>query len=171
MKEAGVGIIAVTDGLPGWYKKIQNGVAEGGIMFPSAWGPVFKLHEVGKYYTPIGFGSITWHALNVNNRFWNSLPPEVKPIFREVAARFEKKTGVFNKAGYKKDMNWLRKNITVSDLGADVRQNWAEKLAHWPQKYANQLEKEGYPAKKILNATLNAAEKEGYKWPVRYVVK
>ena len=27
-------------------------------MFPSAWGPVFKLHEVGKYYTTIGFGSI-----------------------------------------------------------------------------------------------------------------
>jgi TRAP-type C4-dicarboxylate transport system substrate-binding protein len=171
MKEAGVGIIAVTDGLPGWYKKIQNGVAEGGIMFPSAWGPVFKLHEVGKYYTTIGFGSITWHALNVNNRFWNGLPAEVKPIFKEVAARFELKVGQFNKVGYKKDINWLRKNITVSDLPASVRLEWAQKLAHWPQKYANQLEKEGYPAKKILNATLDAAEKEGYKWPVRYVVK
>ena len=171
MKEAGVGIIAVTDGLPGWYKKIQNGVAEGGIMFPSAWGPVFKLHEVGKYYTTIGFGSITWHALNVNNRFWNSLPSEVKPIFKEVAARFELKVGEFNKVGYKKDIDWLRKNITVSDLPASVRLDWAKKLAHWPQKYANQLEKEGYPAKAILNATLDAAEKQGYKWPVRYVVK
>jgi len=171
MKEAGVGIIAVTDGLPGWYKKIQNGVAEGGIMFPSAWGPVFKLHEVGKYYTTIGFGSITWHALNVNNRFWNSLPSEVKPIFKEVAARFELKVGEFNKVGYKKDIDWLRKNITVSDLPASVRLDWAKKLAHWPQKYANQLEKEGYPAKAILNATLDEAEKQGYKWPVRYVVK
>jgi TRAP-type C4-dicarboxylate transport system substrate-binding protein len=171
MKEAGVGIIAVTDGLPGWYKKIQNGVAEGGIMFPSAWGPVFKLHEVGKYYTTIGFGSITWHALNVNNRFWNGLPAEVKPIFKEVAARFELKVGEFNKVGYKKDIEWLRKNITVSDLPASVRLDWAKKLAHWPQKYANQLEKEGYPAKAILNATLDEAEKQGYKWPVRYVVK
>ena len=80
MKQAGMGIIAVTDGLPGWYQKIKTGVAEGGIMFPSAWGPVFKLHEVGAYYTSIGIGSITWHALNVNNRFWNSLPAEVKPI-------------------------------------------------------------------------------------------
>ena len=171
LKQAGIGIIAVTDGLPGWYKKIQNGVAEGGIMFPSAWGPVFKLHEVGKYYTTIGFGSITWHALTVNNRYWNSLPAEVKPIFKEVAARFELKTGEFNKIGYKKDMNWLRKNITVSDLPASVRQTWAQKLAHWPQQHANKLEKEGLPAIKILNATLDAAEKEGYKWPVRYVVK
>jgi TRAP-type C4-dicarboxylate transport system substrate-binding protein len=171
MKQAGIGIIAVTDGLPGWYKKIQNGVAEGGIMFPSAWGPVFKLHEVGKYYTTIGFGSITWHALNVNNRYWASLPADAKPIFKEVAARYEALTGTGNKAGYKKDMAWLRKNITVKDLPASVRLKWAQKLAHWPQKHADALEKEGLPAVKILNATLKAAEKEGYKWPVRYVVK
>jgi hypothetical protein len=49
--------------------------------------------------------------------------------------------------------------------------NWAKKLAHWPQIHANALEKEGMPAIKILNATLAAAEKVGYKWPVRYVVK
>ena len=49
LRQAGIGIIPVTDGLPGWYQKLKTGVAEGGIMFPSAWGPVFKLHEVGKY--------------------------------------------------------------------------------------------------------------------------
>ena len=49
LKEADIGIIPVTDGLPGWYQKIKTGVAEGGIMFPSAWGPVFKLYEVGEY--------------------------------------------------------------------------------------------------------------------------
>jgi TRAP-type C4-dicarboxylate transport system substrate-binding protein len=171
MKEANIGIVPVTDGLPGWYEKIKTGVAEGGIMFPSAWGPVFKLHEVGKYYTTIGFGSITWHALTVNTRFWNNLPEDVKPIVREVAARYEIQTGVFNKKGYEKDMEWLRKNITVSDLPDDVRLEWAQKLAHWPQKVANELEAKGYPAKAILNATLDAAEKHGYKWPVRYVVK
>ncbi|MGE0564316.1 MAG: TRAP transporter substrate-binding protein DctP [Pseudolabrys sp.] len=171
MKEANIGIVPVTDGLPGWYEKIKTGVAEGGIMFPSAWGPVFKLHEVGKYYTEIGFGSITWHALTVNKRFWDNLPPEVQPIVREVAARYEVQTGVFNKAGYKKDMDWLRANITVTDLPADVRLAWAKKLAHWPQMIANELEGKGYPAKAILNATLDAAEKQGYKWPVRYVVK
>ena len=171
LRQAGIGIIPVTDGLPGWYQKLKTGVAEGGIMFPSAWGPVFKLHEVGKFYTTIGFGSITWHGLTVNNRYWASLPPEVKPIFLEVADRYRVKTGVFNKVGYKKDMNWLRKNITVSDLPADVRLAWAKGLKHWPQQHANELEKKGFPAKAILNTTLNSAEKHGYKWPVRYVVK
>ena len=171
MKQAGIGIIPVTDGLPGWYQKIKTGVAEGGIMFPSAWGPVFKLHEVGKYYTTIGFGSITWHALTVNNRFWAKLPQEVKKIVKEVSGRYSLQTGVFNKIGYKKDMDWLRKNITVNDLPASVRLDWAKRLAHWPQKHADELEKKGFPAKAILNATLDAAEKVGYKWPVRYVIK
>ncbi len=171
MKQAGVGIVPVTDGLPGWYQKIKTGVAEGGIMFPSAWGPVFKLHEVGKFYTTIGFGSITWHGLTVNNRFWDKLPADVKPVMQEVADRFEIKTGSANKVGYEKDMAWLRKNITVTDLPADVRLGWAKGLAHWPQKHADLLEKDGFPAKKLLNAYLDAAEKQGYKWPVRYVVK
>ncbi|MBT7956802.1 MAG: hypothetical protein HN731_16525 [Rhodospirillaceae bacterium] len=171
MKQAGIGIIPVTDGLPGWYQKIKTGVAEGGIMFPSAWGPVFKLHEVGKYYTTIGFGSITWHGLTVNNRYWKGLPAEVRPIFLEVADRYRVLTGSFNKKGYEKDMAWLRKNITVNDLGPNPRLTWAKKLAAWPQQHANSLEKAGFPAKAILNATLDAAEKVGYKWPVRYVVK
>jgi C4-dicarboxylate-binding protein DctP len=171
MKQANIGIIPVTDGLPGWYQKIKTGVAEGGIMFPSAWGPVFKLYEVGKYYTTIGFGSITWHGLTVNNRFWKNLPPEVRPIIREVAHRYELQTGTFNKIGYEKDMAWLRKHITVNDLGPEVRLEWAKKLKDWPQKIADELEAKGYPAKAILNYTLDVAEKHGYKWPVRYVIK
>ena len=171
MKQAGMGIIPVTDGLPGWYQKIKTGVAEGGIMFPSAWGPVFKLHEVGKYYTTIGFGSITWHGLTVNNRYWANLPAEVKPIIQEIADLYSVKTGEFNKIGYKKDMDWLRSHITVTDLPASVRLDWAKKLKDWPQMHADELEKKGWPAKAILNATLDAAEEVGYKWPVRYVVK
>jgi TRAP-type C4-dicarboxylate transport system substrate-binding protein len=171
MKQAGIGIIPVTDGLPGWYEKIKTGLAEGGIMFPSAWGKTFGLWEVGEYYTEIGFGSITWHALTVNNRFWAKLPPEVRPVIQEVAARFELKTGSANKVGYKKDMAWLRSKINVRELPESLRLQWAQGLKDWPQKHANELEKKGYPAKAILNATLDAAEKVGYKWPVRYVVK
>lgn len=171
MKQAGIGIVPVTDGLPGWYQKIKTGVAEGGIMFPSAWGKTFGLWEVGKYYTTIGFGSITWHGLTVNNRFWDKLPADVKPVVQEVAGRFQALTGSANKAGYEKDMAWLKQNITVSELPADVRLGWAKGLAHWPQKHADDLESKGFPAKKILNSYLNAAEKQGYKWPVRYVVK
>ena len=109
--------------------------------------------------------------MKMNNRFWAKLPTEVRPVIQEVAARFELKTGSANKIGYEKDMAWLRSNITVTDLPESVRLKWAQGLKDWPQQHANELEKKGFPAKAILNATLDAAEGVGYKWPVRYVVK
>ena len=44
---------------------MQTGVYFGWIMFPSAWVN-FKLHEVAKNYTEVGFGAITWHGLTIN---------------------------------------------------------------------------------------------------------
>ena len=55
------------------------------------------------------------------NRFWAKLPPEVRPVIQEVAARFELKTGSANKVGYKKDMAWLRSKINVRELPESLR--------------------------------------------------
>ena len=38
MKQAGIGIVPVTDGLPGWYQKLKTGVAEGRHHVPRAPG-------------------------------------------------------------------------------------------------------------------------------------
>jgi len=65
-------------------------------MFPSAWVN-FKLHEVGKYYTEVGFGSITWHGLTINQARFNKLPKDVQAIVQEVAKEFEARTGSVNK--------------------------------------------------------------------------
>ena len=59
------GAVPVQSSLPEAYTSMQTGVYNGWIMFPSGYVN-FKLHEVGKYYTEIGFGAITWHGLTVN---------------------------------------------------------------------------------------------------------
>ena len=56
---------------------MQTGVYNGWIMFPSAWVN-FKLHEVGKYYTEVGFGAITWHGLTINKARFARLPKDVQ---------------------------------------------------------------------------------------------
>jgi hypothetical protein len=56
------GATPVQSSLPDAYTSMQTGVYNGWIMFPSAWVN-FKLYEVGKFYTEIGFGAITWHGL------------------------------------------------------------------------------------------------------------
>jgi TRAP-type C4-dicarboxylate transport system substrate-binding protein len=164
------GVTPVQGSLPEAYTGMKTHVYEGWIMFPSAWVNL-KLYEPGPFYTLIGFGSITWHGLTINSNTWKRLPDDVKPIVLEVAAAYEELTGSNNKERYGTDVEKLKTLIKVKQLPDDVRKEWAEALKNWPQEHANNLEKQGLPAMQVLNLALQAAEKHGHKWPVRYKIE
>ncbi len=164
------GVTPVQGSLPEAYTGMKTHVYEGWIMFPSAWVNL-KLYEPGPYYTLIGFGSITWHGLTINLDKWNKLPKDVQEIMLEVAADFEEQTGTVNKSEYDKHVATLKDKITVKELGPDVRESWAQSLEDWPQTMATELDGQGLPGSQVLKLTLEAAEKHGYKWPVRYSIK
>ena len=165
------GVTPVQGSLPEAYTGMKTHVYEGWIMFPSAWVNL-KLYEPGPHYTLIGFGSITWHGLTMNKNSWSKLPPEVQKIIREVAADFEELTGSNNKERYQSDIDKLKGGLAkVKTLDAAVRKEWAQSLKDWPQQHADDLKKQGLPVVKALNTALEAAEKRGYEWPVRYVIK
>ncbi len=165
------GAVPVQSSLPDAYTSMQTGVYNGWIMFPS--GVVnFKLHEVSKYYTEIGFGAITWHGMTVNKAKFARLPKEVQDIILEVAKEYEAKTGTVNEANYPKQIEQLKTaGAVVRSLPESVRVDWATSLKGWPQEKATELDKAGWPASKVLKTALEEAEKLGHKWPVRYEVK
>jgi len=140
-------------------------------MFPSGYVN-FKLYEVGKYYTEIGFGAITWHGLTVNKNRWARLPKDVQQIMLEVGREYEKRTGTVNEENYPKQLEQLKKaGADVRQLPDSVRVEWANSLKSWPQEKATELDKAGLPGSQVLKAALQEAEKLGHKWPVRYQVK
>jgi TRAP-type C4-dicarboxylate transport system substrate-binding protein len=150
---------------------MKTGVYDGWIMFPSGYVN-FKLFEVGKYYTEIGFGAITWHGLTVNKARWARLPKEVQQILTEVGREYEKLTGTVNEENYPKQLEQLKKvGADVRQLPDSVRVEWANSLKGWPQEKATELDKAGMPGTRVLKAALAEAEKLGHKWPVRYQVK
>lgn len=164
------GVSPVQSSLATAYTEMTTNVYEGWIMFPSAWVNL-KLYEPGPYYTLIGFGSMTWHGLTMNQDTYNELPEDVREILHEVAADYEEQTGVVNQREYDRLVGELRGMITVNEIDADVRKAWAESLAAWPQSMADDLEAQGLPAKQVLNLVLEKAEERGYEWPVRYVIE
>jgi C4-dicarboxylate-binding protein DctP len=140
-------------------------------MFPSGYVN-FKLYEVGRYYTEIGFGAITWHGLTINKNRFNRLPKDVQQILREVGREYEKRTGTVNEENYPKQLEQLKSvGATVRQLPDAVRVDWAQSLKGWPQEKAAELDKAGMPASQVLKLALQEAEKLGHKWPVRYEVK
>lgn len=164
------GVVPVSSSLATAYTEMTTGVYEGWIMFPSAWVNL-KLYEPGPFYTLIGFGSITWHGMTINQDTYNELPPEVQTIMREVAAEYEEQTGSVNKSEYDRLVGELEKIITVNSIDPSVRQEWAEFMQGWVQSNADELEAQGLPAKQVLNLVLDQAEVVGYEWPVRYTVE
>ena len=88
----------------------------------------------------------------------------------KVASDFEQQTGSVNKDEYDKHIATLRDTISVKELGPDVRAEWADSLAEWPASVAVELDADGLPASEVLRLTLEAAESNGYDWPVRYNV-
>jgi TRAP-type C4-dicarboxylate transport system substrate-binding protein len=132
----------------------------------------FKLYEVGKYYTEVGFGAITWHGLTVNKARWAKLPKEVQDIMLQVAREYEARTGTVNKENYPKQIEQLRANgAVIKSVPDSVRVEWASSLKGWPQDKAAELDKQGLPASQVLKLALEEAEKLGHKWPVRYQIK
>ncbi|MFN7086149.1 MAG: C4-dicarboxylate TRAP transporter substrate-binding protein [Burkholderiales bacterium] len=165
------GAVPVQSSLPEAYTSMQTGVYNGWIMFPSGYVN-FKLHEVGKYYTEIGFGAITWHGLTINKNRFAKLPKDVQEIILEVAREYETLTGTVNLENYPKQLDQLRKaGAVVKQLPESVRVDWANSLKNWPQEKAAELDKAGLPASQVLKLTLEEAEKLGHKWPVRYPIK
>ena len=165
------GAVPVQSSLPDAYTSMKTGVYDGWIMFPSGYVN-FKLYEVGKYYTEIGFGAITWHGLAINKNRWARLPKDVQQILMEVGREYEKRTGTVNEENYPKQLEQLKSvGATVRQLPESVRVEWAQSLKGWPQEKANELDKAGLPASQVLKLALEEAEKLGHKWPVRYQVK
>jgi TRAP-type C4-dicarboxylate transport system substrate-binding protein len=165
------GAIPVQSSLPEAYKGMQTGFYQGWIMFPAGWLN-YKLYEVGRYYTEVGFGSITWHGITINKEKFESLPAEVRDIVLEVGREFETMTGVVNEKNYPKQIDDLKaRGMKVRKLPDSVRAEWAKSLADWPREKAKELDAEGLPATEVLEATISAAERAGHKWPVRYIVR
>jgi TRAP-type C4-dicarboxylate transport system substrate-binding protein len=165
------GAIPVQSSLPEAFHAMQTGFYDGWIMFPVGWIN-YRLYEVGKYYTEIGFGSITWHGVTINKARFDGLPKEVQDILLEVGREYEAMTGSVNEANYPKQIDELKaKGMKVRKLPDSVRAEWAKSLADWPREKAKELDAEGLPATQVLEATIAASEKAGHRWPVRYIVK
>ena len=163
------GITPVQGTLTEAYTGLATNLYEGWVMFPSAWVNL-KLYEHGDHYTLIGFGAMTWHGLTINQDTHDRLPADVLQIIKEEAMEYEEKVGIFNRKQYPEYLATLDEEITVTELSADVRAAWAESLRDWPQSVADELNAQGLPATRVLNLALDAAESEGYSWPVRYEV-
>ena len=161
----GSGAVAVAAGLPAFYNDLKAGVYNGVLVFPTG-GVAAKIYEVAPVYTETGFGAMSAGGVSINKGRWDNFPPEVRAAFKTGCDEYE--------AGYSKEqfvravaaLDTIKANKGSVSVMSDAERGRLAKSIENPSKaWIESAAKAGFPAKEVLRAYMDAARKEGHKFP------
>lgn len=166
-----VGATPVASSLNEAYQSIQSGVYEGYVS-ASPWWHTFKLNEVAPHFTKTDFGAQFLNAVTINKQSYDRLPDDVKPIIEQLGKEW---SGVTADVCARNDEEGLAKlrelGVEVAEITPETRKDWADALADFPQKMADDADGRGLPGSDVMKYYMNKVEELGYEWPNRYMLK
>lgn len=130
------------------YLSLETGVIDGVVTCP-ALVKAFKLYEVADFGVPTSFGCVS-EGLFANQKFWDKVPADLKPIIEDVGKNAYKIAGIFNEHWYDETMTGFEDTIEIEKLSAEEQSRWDKKFSEMLVKWAEELEEDGLMAKKAL---------------------
>ena len=157
----GTGAVAVAANLNTYYNGIKTGVFEGTLTFMTA-AAAIKVYEVAPYICMVNFGAQFAGGLSVNKDVFNSFPPYMQKIFKDVGAEWSRKLAQAQTDKASAALEKMKKaGAKVTYLSDIERRRWANKLPNIPMNWAKAMEKKGLPGKKVVEGYLNGLRKRG----------
>ncbi|MEP4378955.1 MAG: C4-dicarboxylate TRAP transporter substrate-binding protein [Alphaproteobacteria bacterium] len=152
------------------YNALQSGVYDGIVIFPAPYFG-FKFGEVAKFYTTMGWGSVTAYPLSVNKDSWAKLPANVQKIIQEEMPVYEAAIEQESTIKYVTALENLRKQgVTVRDLDPAVRREMAQAIEPWVNQKAQEYEDAGVPGKATFRRLIELAIAKGAKPVHKYSI-
>lgn len=163
-----VGSVSVPMPAPNMYTNLERGVVDAASL-PIELLYMFKLHEVAKNFTIIGFCTPCTVSLWINMDTWNRLSAKDKKLFMDVGLESEKMyidelerqlakaKEAFKKAG----LNYY----TMSD--AD-KKTWTSTMPDLPAGWAKKMENKGMPGWAVVDKYLELSKREGWVFPRKW---
>ena len=147
----GIGAVPVQGDFSTHYNNIKTGVYDGLIIISTGAYPT-KLHQVAPYFTRVGVGANLIGALSINKKLYDSMPPEVQKVLRDVGEEYTKRLSVLimNLAGqFEKKME--EEGAKFSSLSEAERKRWATTLPNIAKQWAARTEQAGSAGNKMLS--------------------
>ncbi len=161
----GTGAVAVAANLNTYYNGIKTGVFEGTLTFMTA-AAAIKVYEVAPYICMVNFGSQFAGGISINKDVFDSFPPYMQKIFKEVGAEYTKRLAKAQADRAAASMAAMKKaGAKVTILSQAERKRWADKLPNVPQDWVKSMEAKGLPGKAMLAGFLDGLRKRGAKMP------
>ena len=153
------------------YNALQSGVYDGIVIFPAPYFS-FKFGEVAKFYTTMGWGSVSAYPLAANKDTWAKLPDSVKKIIMEEIGVYEAAVGNESSTKYTTALANLKKQgVTVRDLGDVERKKMALAIEPWVNQKAAEYDAAGVPGKESFRRLMELLKEGGAKPIHTYNIK
>jgi TRAP-type C4-dicarboxylate transport system substrate-binding protein len=132
------------------YDALQRGVVDG-ITTDFAAMKGFRFAEVAKYCT-ISNLYVLPMGLAMNQKVWDSLPPDIKNIMEELCGlRFALENAKsFDKNNQVGREYFKEKGGEITELSAEQRKIWGQKFEIIDKKWVANIEAKGLPGKKVF---------------------
>ncbi len=144
-----VGANVVTVPLPEVYTALERGVVQGTIMDPVT-TTNYKLYEPATNFTPLAFSSVV-AAIAMNQRSWDKLTPEQQAIVSAAVKRAVTRViNAYTERGQTSLETMKEANLKIVDFPAEERERFVEKVVPLWDKWTEEKESEGDPAKAFM---------------------
>jgi TRAP-type C4-dicarboxylate transport system substrate-binding protein len=159
------GAIGITGTSATAYSDTQNGVYDA-LVNSALLGRPGKLHEVAPYVIRTGFGAINIFDIVANKTSWEAMPEDVRKAIEVSAANLQE--AVIERLVADRDASFdamAAEGAKISDLPQEERVKWIEVLPNIAERWVNDLEGKGLPAREVLEAYLAKLEEQGVDLP------
>lgn len=159
------GAIGITGTSATAYSDTQNGVYDG-LINSALLGRPGKLHEVAPYVVRTGFGAINIFDIVANKTSWEAMPEDVRTAIEASAANLQE--AVIARVVADTDASFAAmeaEGARISDLAQEERVKWIEALPNIAERWVNDLEGKGLPAREVLEAYLAKLKEQGVDLP------
>lgn len=155
------GATPVAGALPDFYNAMSTGLYDGILTFESVVAP-YKFYEVAPYVTKINFGAMYASALTVNKDVWDDLPEDVQQAIQEVANEYRDIAADSYREGGQKSLDAaVEGGAKLSELSAEQRAAYAERMPDIAGDWAKALDAQGLPGTKTLEAYMRLSKEAG----------
>ena len=165
------GATPVQMGLGELYTSIQTGVTQGALITVDM-NVGFKIYEVAKHFTLVDFGAVVGNITSVNLDRWKKFPKEVQDIMLEVGKEHTMVETRMTKEKEAAGIDVLKKaSVNMPLISFEEKKHWAGLMPEIPDQMAKDADKRGLPGSLVMRTYLDELEKDGFKFPRRWVIK
>jgi TRAP-type C4-dicarboxylate transport system substrate-binding protein len=148
-----LGVSPLTMPIPELYQAVQSGMADGAVI-PFSAIVDFKLSDIIKHHT-IGNLYVMSMSLVMNQKTWDSLPPDIQKIMEENSGpRMSEMAGTSYDSYDLKGVEAAKKvGATIYTPPSEEIKRWVDRSKSLTDKWIADMEAKGLPGKKIYEET------------------